>query len=57
MKAEPMNLLAETEEQNIYILFDDYLSSMYYPGYADQLANENPDAFQFELAQFIFNNF
>lgn len=47
---------AETQEQNISELFADYLSSVYFEGYADQLADCDPVAYEFELSQFIYNN-
>ena len=35
--------------------FVDYLDSLYWEGYAENLANENPEAFTFELNQFQDN--
>ena len=34
------------------VLFQEYLDSIYYEGYAEALAEENPTAFQFEYNQF-----
>ena len=36
-------------------VFTEYLDSIYYQGYAEQLASENPQAFTFELNQFFDN--
>lgn len=55
MKAVKNLYQAETQEQNVFEMFEDYLNSLYYEGYADQLANENLESFEFELNQFIYN--
>ena len=34
-------------------LFNEFLDSVYYSGYAAQLASENPQAYTFELNQFL----
>ena len=38
--------------QQKYILFDEYLDSLYYQGYADQLAKENPNSYNILFNQF-----
>lgn len=45
------------ETAQIYELFQDFLDSLFFPGYTVQLAEENPEKFQFELTQFkiIYN--
>lgn len=53
MKADQDFYQAETREQNIYQLFEEHLNSLFYEGYAMQLAEENPDAFEFELSNFL----
>lgn len=55
MKADQNYYQDETQEQNIYQLFEDYLNDLYYEGYANQLAEEDPQAYEFELTQFIYN--
>lgn len=35
--------------------FFEFLDSIYYEGYAETLANDNPEAFNFELNQFLDN--
>lgn len=55
MKAVKIYFQAETQEQNVYELFAEYLSSVYFDGYAEQLAESDPSAFNFELTQFINN--
>lgn len=37
----------------LYILFIEYLDSIYYTGYAQQIAAENPELFTFEFREFI----
>jgi hypothetical protein len=54
MKADTL-YQAETQAQNIYQLFEDYLDALYFEGYANQLAEENPQAYEFELIQFSYN--
>lgn len=56
MKAVTNFYQAETQEQNISELFAEYLSSIYFEGYADHLAECDPSAYEFELSQFIYNN-
>jgi hypothetical protein len=34
-------------------LFIEYMDSIYYQGYAQQLASENPQSFNFELTEFL----
>ena len=36
-------------------LFIEYLDSIYWEGYAQQLASDNPQAYTFELNQFLDN--
>lgn len=36
-------------------VFTEYLDSIYYEGYTEQLASDNPQAFTFELNQFFDN--
>ena len=38
--------------QQKYILFNEYLDSIYESGYAEQLATENPDSYKFQFEQF-----
>lgn len=35
-----------------YILFNEYLDSIYEVGYAEQLATENPISYNFQFEQF-----
>lgn len=49
-------LADENQEQSVYELFSEYLSSIYFEGYAELLESENPTAFNFEFTQFITNN-
>ena len=39
----------------MYQAFIDFLDTLYWEGYARQLAEDNPEAFQFELNQFFDN--
>lgn len=39
----------------MYELFIELLDQLFWPGYAEQLAIDNPAAFQMELAEFINN--
>ena len=56
MKAVKNNYLAQAESQNVYEIFADYLDAIYFDGYADQLAEENPQTFNFEFSLFISNH-
>lgn len=40
----------------MYEVFIEQLDALYWSGYAEQLAENNPTAFNFELTQF-FNNY
>ena len=35
-----------------YTLFNEYLDSVFYSGYSDQLATEQPDSYIFQFEQF-----
>lgn len=35
-----------------YILFHEYLDSIFYTGYADELASENPESYKTQFEQF-----
>jgi|GEM_PF-6267442 len=48
---------AETNESNTYEIFAEHLDNLYFEGYAEQLAIEHPERFDFELIQFLHNNF
>jgi len=37
----------------MYELFIELLDQLFWPGYAEQLAIDNPEAFQIELAEFM----
>lgn len=37
----------------MYDLFIDYIDSIYFPGYAEQMLEENPEKAFFELQQFL----
>lgn len=39
----------------MYEVFIEQLDAIYWQGYAEQLAEENPQAFSFELKQFLNN--
>lgn len=53
MKAVTQIHEAETEEQNYFELFIQHLDSLYFEGYAVQLADEDPALFDFELSNFL----
>lgn len=38
--------------QQKYTLFNEYLDSIYECGYAEQLATENPESYNFQFEQF-----
>ncbi len=38
--------------QQKYILFNEYLDSIFENGYAEQLAKENPSSYNFQFEQF-----
>lgn len=48
---------AETKQSNTYEIFAEHLDNIYFDGYAEQLAIEYPDRFDFELIQFLNNSF
>ena len=43
----------ERKIQNYSDAFNDYLDSIYWEGYAENLINESPEAYGFELNQFL----
>lgn len=36
-------------------ILNEYLDSIYYEGYAEQLATENPQAYEHEMELFMYN--
>lgn len=42
--------------EELYILFVQQLDAIYYTGYADQIAKENPELFTFEWREFLRNH-
>lgn len=56
MKYNNSNFLPRAQErkiQNYSDAFNDYLNSIYWDGYAEQLIEEAPEAYVFELNQFL----
>jgi hypothetical protein len=41
--------------ESIYNDFTNFLDSIYYEGYAEQLAGENPEQFTFEFNEYLEN--
>ena len=38
---------------NLYEIFIEFIDSIYFPGYAEQLATTDPDKFTFEYGEFV----
>lgn len=47
---------AAPQNENLYTLFIEFLDGVYYGGYAEQIAKENPELFTFEWRSFIRMN-
>lgn len=47
---------AAPQTENLYTLFVEFLDGVYYVGYAEQIAKENPELFTFEWRSFIRMN-
>lgn len=55
MEHSSIDYQVETKEQSITDTFIEVMDSLFYEGYARQLAEDNPALFQFELNNFLDN--
>ncbi len=44
--------VANTKQQSVVEIFIEELDSIYYPGYAEELIDTEPEKFNWELAEF-----